>query len=327
MIEKTAVVTGAAGYIGSVLCKTLKEQNYYVIGIDIDKPPTAAAEKYYNVFHRMDFINITDMIPEDATVFHLAASSLLGPSATDPMLYFDNNTAKTTKLIKSLKPSNRFIFASTAAVYPLSHHESSYFQETDYLKPPNNYGLSKLMTEQMLNAVYETLNLRAVSFRFFNVIGAYDDVGQKLGTPHIISQLCQAYMNKTPFTVYGINHKTKDGSCVRDYLHVRDVAAALIRADEYLAGNCAINLNVPCHNKYNLGTRHGHSVWDIVASFSKVVGKPYVEIGQKRIGDPPHLVSNPELFIKHTGFEYKHSDNLDEMILSAWRYYKNDVRL
>jgi UDP-glucose 4-epimerase len=315
MIEKTAIVTGAAGYIGSVLCKMLKEQNYYVIGIDIDKPSTAA-EKYYSIFYRMDFVNYIDMIPEDATVFHLAASSLLGPSATDPMLYFDNNTAKTTKLIKSLKPSNKFIFASTAAVYP-AYDGLCYFQEDDYLAPPNNYGLSKLMTEQMLNVVYETLNLRAVSFRFFNVIGAYDDVGQKLGTPHIISQLCQAYKNKTPFTVYGINHKTKDGSCVRDYLHVRDVASALICADEYLH----LSSNAAGHAKYNLGTKRGYSVWDIIAAFGKAVGKPYVEIGQKRIGDPPILLANPEKFIDHTGFGYEHSDNLEEMILSAWRYY------
>ena len=315
MIERTAVVTGAAGYIGSVLCKMLKEQNYYVIGIDIDKPSTAA-EKYYSIFYRMDFVNYIDMIPEDATVFHLAASSLLGPSATDPMLYFDNNTAKTTKLIKSLKPSNKFIFASTAAVYP-AYDGLCYFQEDDYLAPPNNYGLSKLMTEQMLNAVYETLNLRAVSFRFFNVIGAYDDVGQKLGTPHIISQLCQAYMNKTPFTVNGIKHKTKDGSCVRDYLHVRDVAAALIHADEYLR-----MLPIACHEKYNLGTKNGHSVWDIIETFGKVVGRPWVDVGPNRIGDPPILVANPEKFIDHAGFKYKHSDNLNEMILSAWRYYK-----
>lgn len=315
MIEKTAVVTGAAGYIGSVLCKMLREQNYYVIGVDTDKPTTTAAQ-YYNVFHRMDFVNITDMIPENATVFHLAASSLLGPSATNPMLYFDNNTAKTTKLIKSLKPSNILIFASTAAVYP-ARSDFNYFDEDNHVEPPNNYGLSKLMTEQMLDAVCNSLRLRAISFRFFNVIGAYDDVGQKLGTPHIISQLCQSYKNKTPFTVYGIDHKTKDGSCVRDYLHVRDVASALICADEYLH----LFPDAAGHAKYNLGTKRGYSVWDIIAAFGKVIGKPYVEIGQKRIGDPPNLLANPEKFIDHTGFEYKHSDNLEEMILSAWRYY------
>jgi len=322
--KKIAIVTGAYGYIGNVLCKLLREKDYYVIGID-NTPDIIIKDrvKYIDLFLNRDYTSpeclqvISDLgkRAENLTVFHLAASSLLGPSAIDPMLYFDNNTAKTTKLIKSLKPSNKFIFASTAAVYQA--YDGLYcFQEDNYLAPPNNYGLSKLMTEQMLNAVYETLNLRAVSFRFFNVIGAYDDVGQKLGTPHIISQLCQAYMNKTPFTVYGINHKTKDGSCVRDYLHVRDVAAALIHADLYLEKNIE-----SCHNKYNLGTKLGYSVWDIVAVFSKVVGKPYVEIGQKRIGDPPFLVADPRKFIDHTGFKYNHSDDLNEMILSAWRYY------
>lgn len=319
---KTAIVTGAYGYIGSVLCKLLKENDYYVVGIDRDcssqsdwvlgKPRV----KYCDDYLVADFVSDEAMHVyheyKDATIFHLAANSLLGPSATDPLQYFDNNTSKTLKLIGDLRPSNKFIFASTAATYGISNR---ILKETSRLNPPNNYGKSKLWTEQMLDSYYKLGNLRAVSFRFFCVIGAYGDVGQQPETPHIVNQLCDRAMKKEPFTINGTDYNTFDGTTIRDYLHVVDVCRALIHADKYL------DTQGPCHHKFNLGTNVGYSVRQMVDCFTKLCTPVEVIEGPRRIGDPPFLVANPKKFMRQTGFKYQYgADDLDLMMKSAWEY-------
>lgn len=319
---KTAIVTGSYGYIGSVLCKLLKEDGYYVVGIDID--PNSQSDwirgvnrvKYCDDFLTADFISERALHVyheyKDATIFHLAANSLLGPSATDPLRYFENNTAKTLKLLGELTPSNKFIFASTAATYGIF---DKVLKETSRLDPPNNYGKSKLWTEQMLDSYYELGHLRAVSFRFFCVVGAYGDVGQLPETPHIVNQLCDRSMKKEPFVINGTDYDTPDGTPIRDYLHVVDVARALIHADKYLGDQG------PCHHKFNLGTNEGYSVRQMIDCFSKACAEVEVVEGPRRVGDPPFLVANPKKFIKQTGFKYQYgADDLDLMMRSAWEY-------
>jgi len=317
---KTAIVTGSYGYIGSVLTKILKENDYYVVGIDnhedhgLDWVNGGPRTKYCDDTLAEDFVssNALHLYKEypNATIFHLAANSLLGPSAYDPLSYYENNTIKTLKLIQSIKPSNKLIFASTAAVYA---ETDKCVSEGSKICPPNNYGRSKLWCEQMLDASYEIINLRAASFRFFNVIGAYGDVGQLPETPHIVNQLCDRSMKKEVFTINGTGFDTRDGTCVRDYLHVVDVSKALIHADNYIGDE-------PCHHKFNLGTKHGYSVKEIVDIFKHECHNVDVKIGSPRIGDPPYLVANPNKFIKQTGFKYKMSDDLVAMIKSAWEY-------
>ena len=319
---KTAIVTGAYGYIGSVLCKMLKEDGYYVVGIDHDWNSQSdwvlgkSRVKYCDDYLVADFVSDEAMHVyqeyKDATIFHLAASSLLGPSAIDPLLYFENNTAKTLRLISDLRPSNKFIFASTAATYGIS---DKVLNETSRLNPPNNYGKSKLWTEQMMDSYYKLGLLRAVSFRFFCVIGAYGDVGQQPDTPHIVNQLCDRAMRKEPFTINGTDYNTHDGTTIRDYLHVVDVCRALIHADKYLEAR------LPCHHKFNLGTNEGYSVRQMVDCFTKQCAPVEVVDGPRRIGDPPFLVANPKKFMKQTGFKYQYSaDDLDLMMKSAWEY-------
>jgi UDP-glucose 4-epimerase len=319
---KTAIVTGAYGYIGSVLCKLLKEDGYYVVGIDNDINALsdwingADRVKYCDDFLVADFVSdqALHMYYEykDASIFHLAANSLLGPSATEPLSYFKNNTTKTLNLIGELTPSNRFIFASTAATYGLSNR---ILKETSRLDPPNNYGKSKLWTEQMLDSYYKLGHIRAVSFRFFCVIGAYGDVGQLPETPHIVNQLCDRAMKKEPFTINGTDYKTFDGTTVRDYLHVVDVCRALIHADKYL------ETQEPCHHKFNLGTNEGYSVRQMVDCFTKQCSPVEVVEGPRRVGDPPFLVADPNKFMKQTKFKYLYgADDLDKMMMSAWEY-------
>jgi len=317
----TAIVTGAYGYIGSVLCKLLKQESYFVIGVDNDKRSSEDWVKgkkrvqYCDDYLNEDFAsaNFNRVLKQnkDATVFHLAANSLLGPSATEPLMYYDNNTAKTLHLIGELAPTNKFIFASTAAVYA---ETDRVVKETSRIDPPNNYGRSKLWCEQILDSYYELGHIRAASFRFFNVIGALDDVGQLPETPHIVNQLCDRAMKKQPFTLNGDDYPTDDGTCVRDYLHVVDVCRALIHADKYLHDKES------CHHKFNLGSQHGYSVKQIVDCFRENCSDIDIRVGPRRIGDPPFLVANPNKFIKQTGFKYQHSDNLKNMIISAWEY-------
>jgi UDP-glucose 4-epimerase len=320
---KTAIVTGSYGYIGSVLTKLLKESGYYVVGVD-NEPKALECflnektrTKYCDDFLCEDFscdkgIHLLGEYPE-ATVFHLAASSLLGPSAYLPLNYFDNNTAKTLKLIQNLRPSHKLIFASTAAVYAETDRVVT---EGSPINPPNNYGRSKLWCEQIIDSCYNIMQLRSISFRFFNVIGAYGDVGQLPNTPHIVNKLCdKALEGGTPFVIQGDKYETRDGTCVRDYLHVVDVCRALIHADEYLTNK------EPCHEKFNLGTRTGTSVKEIVNIFNNLCVRVETRVGLPREGDPAFLVANPYKFIEKTGFQYKYKNSdLDLMIKSAWEY-------
>lgn len=324
-MKPVAIVTGSYGYIGSVLTKILVDYGFYVIGIDRDQRAAASwiqenlRTRYCDQFLNADFISdeaihLLNEYP-DATVFHLAADSLLGPSAYVPLQYFENNTSKTLKLIKNLKPSHKLIFASTAAVYA---ETSKVVSEKSKIGPPNNYGLSKLWCEQIIDTCFNTNQLRVASFRFFNVIGAYEDVGQLPDTPHIVNKLCdKALGNDTPFVISGDDYNTKDGTCTRDYLHVIDVCRALVHAAKYLVDS------KPCSLKFNLGTETGTTVLEIVELFNKICSKVDFRVGSRRIGDPPFLVANPNKFIA-TGFnyEYKNTD-LNKMIMDHWEYRKN----
>ena len=324
-MKSVAIVTGSFGYIGSVLTKVLHESNY-VVGID--RNPQAGQcwthnktrTKYCDDFLCDDFasekaLHILKEYP-NATIFHLAADSLLGPSAYDPLSYYENNTAKTLKLIQNLKPTHKFIFASTAAVYA---ETDKVVTESSEIDPPNNYGRSKLWCEQIIDSCYEILKLRAVSFRFFNVIGAYGNMGQLPNTPHIINKLCDKAIHKgSPFVITGDDYDTRDGTCVRDYLHVVDVCRALIHADNFLTDKD------PCSLKFNLGTKHGTTVKEIVDLFVGLCAHVEYRVGERRIGDPAYLVANPNKFIKTTGFKYQHKSNdLDLMIKSHWEYRNN----
>ena len=326
-MKSVAIVTGSFGYIGSVLTKVLHESNYYVVGID--RNPEAGQcwthnktrTKYCDDFLCDDFasekaLHILKEYP-NATIFHLAADSLLGPSAYDPLSYYENNTAKTLKLIQNLKPTHKFIFASTAAVYA---ETDKVVTESSEIDPPNNYGRSKLWCEQIIDSCYEILKLKAVSFRFFNVIGAYGNMGQLPNTPHIINKLCDKAIHKdSPFVITGDDYDTRDGTCVRDYLHVVDVCRALIHADNFLTDKDS------CSLKFNLGTKHGTTVKEIVDLFVGLCAHVEYRVGERRIGDPAYLVANPNKFIKTTGFKYQHKSNdLDLMIKSHWSYRNNE---
>jgi len=308
-------ITGSHGYIGSVLRKELTERGYNTICCD-NKPLAGDLRYLKNIatcsFDDDTFINM--IIDYDCeTIFHLAASSLLGPSATDPLLYYFNNTARTINMIKKLADRGwmgHIVFSSTAAVY--GDQQTEFVTENSPVQPCNFYGRSKAACEQALGVAH-MYGIRTTIFRYFNVAGAYNDVGQDFGEPHIITRICNAAAGRDLLYIYGNDYPTLDGTCVRDYVHVRDVCGAQIFAMENLI-----------QGTYNLGTLNGVSVFELLNAFeitndvtvhSQIVGR--------REGDPARLVAYPQKFISK-GFQYKHSQ-LDTIVKSAWEYFQNGL--
>ncbi|NDG30843.1 UDP-glucose 4-epimerase [bacterium] len=302
---KKVFVTGHRGYIGSVLCRLLKDSGYYIIGTDYG--PSDPDTNYY--VDQSLLIDYAKFFPLDVDgVFHLGANSLLGPSATDPMIYYMNNVGGTASLLRNLG-SRKMVFASSAAVYA-DMYLIPVNEDRMVLDPPNNYGMSKLMCEQMLDRYVEVFPTSITSFRFFNVIGSWLGSGIQKNTPHIVSQLIKSYLDKTTFTINGNDFETYDGTCVRDYVHVVDICRAMIYAYE--------NIDDPGHRKYNLGTSNGYSNLEVTERFKAIVGEDFnFTFGPRRKGDPAHLVADGSKFIEETGFKYTHSSSLIMMILDA----------
>ena len=313
-------VTGSDGYIGSVLCKMLKEQGHNVFCCDNKTSPTFMTTTFDSTIVRFIHTTFDDptfvraIIDNDCqVVFHLAASSLLGPSAKDPLLYYYNNTARTTRFLQrldSLGWTGHVIFSSTAAVYGAQDYP---VDEASPKEPCNHYGQSKLNCEHVLYNMH-LYGTRATIFRYFNVVGAYGDAGQNYGEPHLLTRVCNAAIGRMPLTVYGDDYDTRDGTCIRDYVHVRDICQAQIHA-----------MNMDQINKqgadiFNLGTHEGTSVLEMIQQFQDVTGVKFdYTKGPRREGDPAFLVANPQKFID-TGFEYQYS-NKEEIITSAWKYF------
>lgn len=313
---KTYLVTGASGYIGSVLCKKLKEHGYRVLSVDTkDTRPLYSDKHWYRTdFSIPGFVRNSVFNENVDGIFHLAAESLLGPSAYDPLKYFIGNTSKTTNLIDLLIRENwngKFVFASTAAVYG---NHPNLITESDTKNPINNYGISKLQVEQVLKSVYDAHGFSSVMFRFFNVTGGDFDVGQNKNEPHILTKMCKAAAENSTFQLYGYDYNTKDHTCIRDYVHVCDIAQSHILALDYL------DKNPGCHD-FNLGTGSGTSNLELVNTFRECTGVDLkMEFTAKRIGDPDYLVASSAKFMSATGYTFPYS-NLTNIITTHWDYY------
>jgi len=310
---KKILVTGHRGYIGSVLCKMLREQGYYVIGMDTDY---SKKSEYADEDLGICFSQYT---PHEVDgIFHLAANSLLGPSAYDPMSYFVNNVGNTSKMLAKLGQGHkmpRVVYASSAAVYA-PNYDKTPIKEDFHKDSPNNYGLSKWMSEQVIEAFCNVFNTPITCFRFFNVAGSYGDVGIQDNTPHLISRLIQAQKDNVNFKIYGEHYDTPDGTCVRDYVHVVDICRAMIHAYE--------SIKQPGYRAYNLGLGRGTSVLEMVEKYYHVTGHRQYDFVDKRQGDPAYLVANPNKFKEDTGFVYQHL-LIEDMINDAIEARKLNV--
>jgi UDP-glucose 4-epimerase len=257
---------------------------------------------------------------EDITeVIHFAANSLVGESMTDPLKYYDNNVYGTMVLLKAMTDAKvlRIVFSSTAAVY--GEPKRVPIREEDAAEPTNTYGETKLAMEKMMKWTDRAHGVKFVALRYFNVAGAAE--GGVIGEDHapethLIPLVLQVPLGKRDrIMVYGDDYPTEDGTCIRDYIHVDDLADAHIRAVEYLRrGNES--------NVFNLGNGKGFSVNEIIDASEKAAGQSIRrEIAERRAGDPAVLVASSEKAKEILGWEPKHTDIVG-IIASAWEFHK-----
>ena len=310
------IVTGVAGYIGGQIALQLKGAGHTVVGIDrrpLQKHQVGQLDNFLQADFDSDiaYKKLLDTQPD--AIVHCAGTSLVGPSIKKPSEYYGNNVSKTMNLLNFIVqalPKIRFIFSSSAAVYgepimPPCH-------EVDPTEPVSPYGESKLMVEMMLESYHKAYNLDYVAFRYFNACGADMQArhGQEPGATHIIARVLESLRDDTPFTLYGTNYATEDGTCVRDYVHVQDIADAHVSA---LYDNLKPGV-------YNLGTNQGTSNAEIIKAATRITGRQLkVVVGNQREGDPAVLTASADKF----GLVYKdwQKYTLDDMITHAWKWY------
>jgi UDP-glucose 4-epimerase len=315
-MKKTVVVTGAAGYIGGQTALMLADSGYRVVGIDKSKCPKRLKSVFDDYVER-DFSDsdalVKVLIHEPSAIIHCAATSLVGPSIRHPGRYFENNVVNTLTLLDQVRrsmPKTRVIFSSSAAVY--GEPVMTPCHEVDPCEPISPYGDSKLMVEKIMAAYHTAYKLDYVAFRYFNACGADSQgrYGQTEDATHIIARVLEAIKDDREFTLNGVDYPTPDGSCVRDYVHVEDIARAHVMA---------LNTEIPA-GIYNLGSNTGTSNREIIAAAERITGKKLkVVMGAARPGDPAVLTASAAKFGRvATGWK---QFELDDMIQHAWNWY------
>jgi UDP-glucose 4-epimerase len=313
------VVTGASGYIGGQTLLNLVDQGYEVLGIDSRIPPDHLIKTPGVWWHTGDyatevaFAGIYQFAPD--AIVHCAGTSLVGPSVTNPAIYYENNFVKTKQLLDFLivnkMTSTRIVFSSSAATY--GEPVMTPCQEIDPAEPISPYGQSKLMIEWMLASYGQAYGIDSVAFRYFNACGADSSArhGQEPGATHIIAQVLEAIRDGSDqFVLNGQDFATEDRTCVRDYIHVEDLAQAHIRA---------IDPTVP-GGVYNLGTNQGYSNLQILHGAIGITKKDLAyTVGPRRSGDPATLTADSTKFMGASGWQPKFS--LEDMITHAWAWY------
>ncbi len=309
------LVVGGAGYIGSHAARALWSRGHEVIIYDNLCTGHASLVKGFEqiVGDISDSAKLASVLPSVDAVMHFAAHSYVGESVANPRKYFQNNVQGGLTLLHSVldSPVRKLVFSSTCAVYGVPTKVP--ITEDMLRLPVNPYGVSKLFFEQALEAYSQAHELRFVSFRYFNAAGA-DESGEigEIHVPetHLIPSAFQAIHGQRPvLEIYGDDYPTPDGTCVRDYIHVADLADAHVLGLEYLEkGNSAA---------LNLGTGRGRSVREVLATIERVTGRKVPErLAPRRPGDPAELVADPTRAEKLLRWKAKRS--LEDIVATAW---------
>ncbi|ADQ07481.1 UDP-glucose 4-epimerase [Caldicellulosiruptor hydrothermalis 108] len=316
------LVTGGAGYIGSHMVWLLLEKGYDVVVIDNlekgHKKAVLGGKFYCGDLKDKEFLEKVFAENDISAVIHFAASSLVGESVQNPIKYYYNNVYGTLNLVDTMIKHNvkKLVFSSTAAVY--GEPENIPILEEDKTQPTNPYGETKLAIEKMLKWMDIAYGLKFVSLRYFNVAGSHPDgiIGEDHNPEtHLIPIVLQTALGiREKVIVYGNDYNTKDGTCIRDYIHVVDLCDAHLKAMEYLEKYDKSGI-------FNLGNGMGFSVMEVIEKASEVVGKkiPY-EIGPRRAGDPSILVASSQKAQKLLGWQQKYN-SLDIIISTAWKWH------
>ena len=310
------VVTGGAGYIGGQTVLKLLDAGHSVFAIDRVWAPDhlehSGAKWLIGDFAGEVALQAIETFQPDA-IIHCAGTSLVGPSMTNPAEYYDNNFVRTKILCDWLvqqKIKTRLIFSSSAATY--GNPIMTPVQEVDPTEPISPYGQSKLMVDWMLASYKHAYDLDYVSFRYFNACGADSQArhGQAIGATHIIARVLEAIKNKQDFTLFGTDYATEDGTCVRDYIHVEDLATAHAMA---------IDPSIPS-DIYNLGNNRGTSNVEVIQTAAKITQQEVgVLHGPKRAGDPAILTADAGKFMSVSG--WRPNFGLEDIITHAWAWY------
>jgi UDP-glucose 4-epimerase len=323
MANNSILVTGGAGYIGSHVVLQLRDAGEHVVVLDNLSTgfESAVIGAELVVGDTGDHALVSHILSEHRVdaVMHFAAHTIVPESVSDPLKYYRNNTCNTRNLLQACHDNGvkRFIFSSTAAVYGIPAGPSA--GEDSPLVPINPYGLSKLMSEWMLRDLAAAGELRYVALRYFNVAGADPEgrIGQS--TPkatHLIKVACEHAVGKREeVAIFGTDYPTPDGSGVRDYIHVDDLAAAHILALNYLEQGGASQI-------LNCGYGHGYSVREVLDSVQRVSGvKLNIREEPRRAGDPPALIAKADRIRGVLGWQPRH-DDLDFIVKTALAWEK-----
>ena len=324
--SKRILVTGGAGYIGSHTVRLLLEQGHEVTVVD-----NLSKGHRHNVpsgiLYKLD-IGDTKALAElmrqarCQAVIHFAAFIAVGESMREPERYFANNVGGSLSLLTAMVETGlkHIVFSSTAAVY--GDPASSPILETFPIQPVSPYGESKVMVETLLRWFDRIHGLTSVCLRYFNACGA--DPESRLGEEHepethLIPLLLRAVISGQPITIFGNDYDTPDGTCIRDYIHVDDLAQAHILALDYLLGGGA-------SSQFNVGTGAGHSVLEMIRAVEEVTGSkvPYV-VGPRREGDPPSLVAASGKLHAALGWEPRYTE-LKAIVGHAWNFARRQGR-
>ncbi len=318
------LVTGGAGYIGSHTTPILLRRGYDLTVVD-----DLSRGYEHNVepgrLRRVTLVDtaaLTSVLKAEKfdAVIHFAAYIAVGESTQKPELYFLNNVSGTISLLNAMVDAgiSRIVFSSTAAVYGTP--ERVPITEDMPLAPVNPYGETKVMVEKILGWMDQYRGLRSVALRYFNACGAEPELG--LGEEHdpethLIPLLLRAIETGKPVTIFGEDYDTKDGTCIRDYVHVSDLAEAHIASLEHL-------LSGGKSDQFNVGTGEGLTVMEVLRAVEEVTGKkvPYT-VGPRRDGDPPSLVANSDKLQAALGWKPKRS-GLQSIVRDAWQFAQRD---
>ena len=319
------LVLGGAGYIGSHAVKMLIEKGESVVVVDNLETGHREAVHEAARFYEVDIRNLNafeSVFAENKieSIIHFSANSLVGESVSAPIKYFENNVAGAVNVLKMMEKYkvDKIVFSSTAAVY--GEPKQIPITEDSETQPTSPYGESKLMMERMFKWSDLAHNIRFVSLRYFNVAGADASglIGEAHGVEtHLIPLVLQVPLGKREaITIFGDDYPTKDGTCIRDYIHVTDLIEAHIAALSYLRAGGKSDI-------FNLGSGDGFSVLEIIEVARRVTGHPIPAlVAGRRAGDPSTLIASSERAMNILGWEPRLTD-VETIVKDAWHWHKN----
>ena len=311
------LVTGGAGYVGGVCAQVLIDDGHEVVVVDDLSTGNADGVPAAATFVEGDIATTGVKLIESESfdgVLHFAAQSLVGESVQQPEKYWQGNGVKTLALLEAIRSAgtSRLVFSSTAAVY--GEPEQVPILETAPPRPTNPYGASKLAIDHAITSYAVAHGLGATSLRYFNVAGAYRGLGEnRVVETHLIPLVLQTALgHRDSISVFGTDYPTADGTAVRDYIHIRDLARAHV---------LALAQSQPGeHRIFNLGSGTGFSVREVITACERVVGRPIPAVeAPRRAGDPAVLIASSAKAAEILGWQPEHND-LDEIVSDAWNF-------